>query len=258
MKYDQEARQIEVRARPLSRGPHRTCPSVRQVETERRQLRFRITGEAHGDGDVADHVFENQVPADDPGKDFAERRVGVGVGAAGDGDHRGQLGVAQAGKAAGDRHQEKRNGNRRPGGRTAVHERSGGAAGAQEIHDQVERLRVQDGGRLEIFSRRRRSRKDEDARANDGADAERRQRPGAQRLTEPVRGIVRFRDQFVDGLATERLAVGSTNDAGAGSVVDGGKSRSLLSLLLTAGVGHGRSPMPGTAHGARLMPYRFA
>ena len=182
--------------------------------TERRELRLRITGEAHRDGDVADHVFENQVPADDPGKNFAERRVGVGVGAAGNRNHRGQFGVAQSGKTAGDGHQEKRNRNRRPGGRTAVHERSGGAAGAQEIHDHVERLRMQEGRRLEIFSRRCRSRKHEDSRTDDGADAERGQRPRPQRFTEPVLRVLRLRDQFVDGLATECLAVGSTDDAG--------------------------------------------
>ena len=95
-----------------------------------------------------------------------------------------------------------------------MHQRSGGAAGAQEIHDHVERLRMQEGRRLEIFSRRRRSRKNENSRTDDGADAERRQRPRPQRLTEPVLRVLRLRDQFVDGLATEKLAVRSTYGAG--------------------------------------------
>ncbi len=71
-----------------------------------RQLRFCITGKANRDRDVRDHVFEDEIPANDPGKNFAERGVGVGVGAAGDGNHRGQFGIAQSGKTAGDRDQE--------------------------------------------------------------------------------------------------------------------------------------------------------
>ena len=95
-----------------------------------------------------------------------------------------------------------------------MHERSGRAAGAQKIHDHIERLRVQERRRPEIFSGCRRSRKYEDSRTNDGADAERRQRPWPQRFTEPVLRVLRLRNQFVDGLATEYLAVGSTNAPG--------------------------------------------
>ena len=63
-----------------------------------------------------------------------------------------------------------------------MHERSGGAAGAQEIDDHIEHLRVQDGGSLEIFSGGGGAGEDENSRADDGADAERGQRPGAQRF----------------------------------------------------------------------------
>ena len=210
---DEEAGKIEAGARPLSASPDGTRPFVRQVDTEGGELSFRITGEADRYGHVADHVFKNQVPADDPGKDFAEGCVGVSVGAAGDGDHRGQFGVAQSGKAAGDGHQEKRNGDGGSGWRAAVHERSGGAAGAQKIHDHVERLRVQEGRRLEIFSSGGGAREDEDSRADDGADAERGQRPRAQRFTEPVLRVLRVRDQLVDRLATEKLAIGSADGA---------------------------------------------
>ncbi len=104
---DQEAGQIEVSARPLPRGPDGTRPFVGQVDAERGELRLGITGEAHRDGNVADRVFEDQVPADDPGENFAERRVGISVGATGNRDHRGQFGVAQSGKAASDGHQKK-------------------------------------------------------------------------------------------------------------------------------------------------------
>ena len=47
--------------------------------------------------------------------------------------------------------------------------------------------------------------KDENARADDGADAQRGQRPGAERLLKPVPGSVGFGDQLVDGLAAEKL-----------------------------------------------------
>ena len=50
--------------------------------------------------DVADRVLEDQVPADDPGHELAEGRVGVRVGAAGDRDHGRELGVAEPGQRA--------------------------------------------------------------------------------------------------------------------------------------------------------------
>ncbi len=58
-----------------------------------------VRGEADADAHVGEGVFEDEVPADDPGDEFAERGVGVGVGGAGDGDHAGELGVAEAGEA---------------------------------------------------------------------------------------------------------------------------------------------------------------
>ena len=104
---DEEAGEIEIGARPLPSGPDRTRPFFRQVEAEHSQLRFGITGKAHRDRDVRDGVFEDEVPSDDPGENLAERGVGIGVGAASDGNHRGQFGVAQSGKAAGDGDQQK-------------------------------------------------------------------------------------------------------------------------------------------------------
>ena len=174
-------------------------------------MRFGITGEADRDGDVADDVFEDEVPADDPGENFAERGVGIGVGAAGDGDHRGQFGIAKSGEAAGDRDQEKRDRDGGAGGRASVHERSGGAAGAQEVHDEVEHLRVQNGRSLEIFSGGRRAGEDENARADDGADAQRGQRPRAERFLQPMSRVFGFGDQLVDRLAAEKLVVGGAD-----------------------------------------------
>ena len=135
-----------------------------------------------------------------------ERRVRICVGAAGDGDHRGQLGVAEAGEAASDGHQQKRNRNRGAGRRAAVHERSRRASGAQEVDQQIEHLGVQDGGRFEVLARRRGAGENKNSRADNGADAERRQRPGAEGLLEAMLGLVRIGDQLVDGLAAEQLA----------------------------------------------------
>ena len=72
----------------------------RQRDAEAGQQPLHVAAPADGDGHRADGVFENQVPADHPRHQLAERRVGVGVGAAGDRDHRGELGVAQRGKGA--------------------------------------------------------------------------------------------------------------------------------------------------------------
>ncbi len=55
---------------------------------------------ARGDGSGAESVLEDEVPADDPGEYLAQRRVAIGVGRAGDGDHGGELGVAKSGKGA--------------------------------------------------------------------------------------------------------------------------------------------------------------
>ena len=45
----------------------------------------------------------------------------------------------------------------------------------------------------------------EDAGADDRADAQRGQRPRAQRLFQPMLGLLRVGDQLVDGLAAEQL-----------------------------------------------------
>ena len=59
-------------------------------------------GPTDGDGRTRNEVFEDETPADDPREHFAEAAVGVGVGAAGDGDHRGEFGVTKSGEKAGD------------------------------------------------------------------------------------------------------------------------------------------------------------
>ena len=69
-------------------------------------------GKADADGHVGAGVFEDQIPADDPGDQFAHGGVGVGIGRAGDGNHRGEFGITEAGERAdkGDQDQRKRDG----------------------------------------------------------------------------------------------------------------------------------------------------
>ena len=98
---DEEGGNVEVGARPVAGFPNRRGPSIRQIYTEGSELRLCVSAEADGDHHVADYILEDQVPADNPGENFAECRVGIRVGAARDGNHRGQFGVAQAGEAAG-------------------------------------------------------------------------------------------------------------------------------------------------------------
>jgi len=50
----------------------------------------------------AQAVFENERPADDPGNQLAHGDVGIGVGAASDGNHRGEFRIAQAREGAAD------------------------------------------------------------------------------------------------------------------------------------------------------------
>ena len=74
-------------------------PAQRGMPAKPVEGRDHVRGEADADRHVADGVFEDQVPADDPGDQLAHGGVGVGVGAAGDGDHGRQLGVAERGEA---------------------------------------------------------------------------------------------------------------------------------------------------------------
>ena len=69
---------------------------VGELDPERAQQGREVARPRDRHGDVADGVLQDQVPTDDPGDQLAERGVGIGVGAARDGDHRGELRVAEA------------------------------------------------------------------------------------------------------------------------------------------------------------------
>ena len=140
---------------------------------------------ADGDGGGGKQILENQVPADDPGDEFAQRGVAVSVGRPGDGDHGRELGVAQAGKGASQSRQHEGKDNRRPG-----------------------------------VLRRRLAGEHENARANDCPDAQSGQVQRPQRSFEAVvasgsrlAGRRHFfrRNKFMGGRSAGQLIVGQVN-----------------------------------------------
>ena len=202
---DEKGRHVEVSARPLAVSPYRRRPSLRQDESELCELRLQISGKADADGYVADRVFQNQIPADDPGKDFAERGIAIRVGRTGDGDHRGQLGVTEPGEGAGDSHQDEADGDGRAGGWAPVHQRAVQIALAHQVPEDVHDLGVQDAWRFEVLSRGGRAGKHENARADDGADSESGQRPWAQGLLQAALRLLGLRNEAVNGLTGKEL-----------------------------------------------------
>ena len=96
-------------------------PLERDGSRTTRADRLDVRGEADADAHVGEGVFEDQVPADDPRDQLAQRGVGVGVRRAGDGNHRGEFGVAEPGEHAHDRDQDQRERERRAGAGAARH-----------------------------------------------------------------------------------------------------------------------------------------
>ncbi len=87
----------------------------RQVDAPIVQKARDVSGPVDRDRGCADHVFEDQVPADQPGDELAHRGIGVGVRRAGDRNGRGHLGVAKTRECADDSAQNERDRYRRSG-----------------------------------------------------------------------------------------------------------------------------------------------
>ena len=81
-----------------------------------------------------------------------------------------------------------------------MHQCARGASGPQEVRNQIQHLRMQDRGRLEVFAGSRRASEDENAGADNGANAESRQRPRPERFLQAVAGFVGLGDELVDRL----------------------------------------------------------
>ncbi len=106
---------VDLRVRAEQRGPVAVRQPRRELDPEAGEQRREVAAPGNGDRDVADGVLEDEIPADDPGDQLAERRVGIGVGAARLRNHRRQLRVAQAGERADAAEEEERENERRAG-----------------------------------------------------------------------------------------------------------------------------------------------
>ena len=91
--HEQPGSELSSAARYPVRQPHR------QRDTSRASERLEVFAPRDRDRDVSDRVLEDQIPADDPGDDLAERRVRVRVRASRLRNHRRQLGVTQRRRA---------------------------------------------------------------------------------------------------------------------------------------------------------------
>jgi len=150
----------------------------RQMDPETVQQRAEVVAPGNRDGHIADRVLEDQVPADDPGDELAQRRVRVRICAARLGNHRCQLGVTQAGECAAHTQQQEGEDQRRPG--PAADEVAGGIVLA--------------GGRGADGA--------EDPRPDHGADPQHNQVAGAKRAFQAP-GRVALGEEGGDRLAAE-------------------------------------------------------
>ncbi len=151
-------------------------PHQRRMQAEPVQQIDNVGGKAHADAHVAEGVFENQIPADDPGDQLAQGGVGIGVGRAGDGNHGRQFGVTEAGEDADDGHQHQRKRQRRS--------RAGPPGHGRVVDEVVEQRRVADVRRVELLPGHGRADDREDARADHRPDAQRGQRPRPEGLLQ--------------------------------------------------------------------------
>ena len=94
---DDAARYARQRVRALHRE-RRRHERRRQIDAESMEERAEVPRPSHRHGRRAEEIFEHQIPADDPRDELAERRVAIGVRAAGDRNHRRELRVAESGE----------------------------------------------------------------------------------------------------------------------------------------------------------------
>jgi len=177
-------------------------PARTKVDAEPIEQIDKMRGEADADAHVGEGVFEDEIPADDPGDEFAHGGVGVGISRAGDGDHAGELGVAEASEGTDDGDEQH---GECEGGTGAGPSAETGKIVMQQADDDVNDRRFNElvgGGRATDG----RTDDREDARADNGADAERGERDGPEGLLEYRVRMLGVSDELVNRLGGKDLA----------------------------------------------------
>ena len=133
-----------------------------------------VGGETDADRHVANSVFQDEVPADYPGDEFAHGGIGIGVGAAGDGDHGRELGITDGSEAADDGDQDE--------GERDRWSRTGAAEGGGAVDQVFEQGSVQNRGDLQLLAGDGGTNDGENPGTDHGSNTEGRQ-------TEPAQGF---------------------------------------------------------------------
>ena len=137
---DGAGRMPSVRCRII--GERSAVKSGRHDNAEILEKAHHVARPADRNRGGAEHIFEDQIPADDPGDEFAQGRVGISVGAAGNRHRRRHLRVAQSGEDAGDRakHERERDCWSGVGGSrmSGQHKNTGPDDGADAERDEVD------------------------------------------------------------------------------------------------------------------------
>src|SRR6185437_5071069 len=114
-----------------------------EADAEVLQKTKHITAPPGGHSGGAEGILQDQVPANDPGENLTQSGVAVSVGRAGDGNHGGELGVAEAGENAANPGNDKGKNDGGPGvhgrGRSRQNENAGADNGADSQGNQVAR-----------------------------------------------------------------------------------------------------------------------
>jgi hypothetical protein len=74
-----------------------------------------------------------------------------------------------------------------------------------QVHEKIKHLHLVE-RRITVLAGSRRPREGKNARADNGPDAQRRQRPWSKSLLEPVGRVLGVRNQLVNGLLGKKLA----------------------------------------------------
>ncbi len=129
---NQKRRSIENAVNACGTRLHwRMTPLVRYSPAEQA---VQVLTPTDGDGSRAQGVFEHQSPTDNPRDKLTHGRVGIGISAAGDRNHRRKLGITETRECTTDGSYDEGQGYRRPrslgGSRRGAHEQSGTNDGA--------------------------------------------------------------------------------------------------------------------------------